>query len=95
MIQRQGILPHSKSIKRLRAKLKYLTRRNQGKSVEAVLRKLVSYMSGWLGYYAIASMSALMQGLVKWVRRRIRMYIWKQWKRVRTRFANINVSRGK
>jgi hypothetical protein len=84
-----GIRAHWKSISRLKAKLKYLTRRNQGISVESVLVKLKSYVGGWLGYYAIANMSKLMQNLTEWVRRRIRMYIWKQWKRVRTRFAKL------
>jgi group II intron reverse transcriptase/maturase len=84
-----GIRAHSKTIKRIKGKLKYLTRRNQGISVEAVLIKLKSYVGGWLGYYAIASMSRLMQELTEWVRRRIRMYIWKQWKRIRTRIAKL------
>jgi group II intron reverse transcriptase/maturase len=84
-----GIRAHGKSIKRFKAKLKDFTRRNQGKSVEAVLNRLGMYVSGWLGYYAIASMKTLMRSLTEWVRRRIRMYIWKQWKSVRTRFAKL------
>jgi len=84
-----GIRIHRKSVKRFKTKLKHLTRRNQGISIEAVLNKLRNYILGWLGYYAIASMSKLMRELTEWVRRRIRMYIWKQWKRVRTRIVKL------
>jgi group II intron reverse transcriptase/maturase len=80
---------HAKSLRRFKAKLKYITRRNRGISVEAVLNTLKSYVRGWLGYYSIADMSVAMKELTEWVRRRIRMYIWKQWKKVRTRFSQL------
>ena len=80
---------HAKSLKRFKSKLKDITRRNRGVSVETVLNNLKSYVRGWLGYYAIADMSGAMRKMTEWVRRRIRMYIWKQWKRVRTRFARL------
>ena len=46
-------------------------------------------MRGWLGYYGIAEMETLMKQWNEWLRRRIRMYIWKQWKKPRTRVANL------
>jgi group II intron reverse transcriptase/maturase len=80
---------HAKSLKRFKSKLKHITRRNRGVSVETVLNNLKSYVRGWLGYYVIADMSKAMKGMTEWVRRRIRMYVWKQWKRVRTRFSRL------
>lgn len=80
---------HSKPIARFKAKLKQMTRRNRGVSLEAVLFRLKQYARGWLGYYAIADMKTVMKQVTEWLRRRIRMYIWKQWKRVRTRFARL------
>jgi group II intron reverse transcriptase/maturase len=80
---------HAKSLKRFKTKLRHITRRNRGVSVEAVLNNLKSYVGGWLGYYGIADMSGAMKDMTEWVRRRIRMYIWKQWKRVRTRFSKL------
>jgi hypothetical protein len=80
---------HAKSLKRFKTKLKHITRRNRGISVERILKDLKSYVRGWLGYYAIADMSKAMKEMTEWVRRRIRMYIWKQWKRVRTRFSRL------
>ena len=46
-------------------------------------------MRGWLGYYAIADMDKYLKDLNSWLRRRIRMYIWKQWKLPRTRVENL------
>jgi hypothetical protein len=80
---------HAKSLKRFKSKLKHITRRNRGVSVATVVNNLKSSVRGWLGYYAIADMSSAMKSLTEWVRRRIRMYIWKQWKRVRTRFTRL------
>ena len=46
-------------------------------------------MRGWLGYYGIAEMDTLMKQWNEWLRRRIRMYIWKQWKKPKTRMENL------
>lgn len=83
------IQAHAKSLRRFRKKLKELTQRNCGASIEGILKRLGSYVTGWLCYYAIAEMGGAMKQLTKWVRRRIRMYIWKQWKRVRTRIEGL------
>ena len=47
------------------------------------------FMQGWLGYYAIADMKSMIDEWDGWLRRRLRMYIWKQWKRPKTRVANL------
>ena len=80
---------HPKSIKRVKDKLRELTSRSQGRNVRAVMKNLENYIRGWLNHYGIANMRVTMKHLDEWVRRRIRMYIWKQWKRSRTRVANL------
>jgi hypothetical protein len=80
---------HAKFLKRSKSKLKHITRRSRGVSVSTVLNNLKSCVRGRLGYYAIADMSKAMKMMTDWVRRRIRMYVWKQWKRVRTRFTGL------
>lgn len=93
-----GIRIHEKSIDRFKAKVRELTRRNQGNSVEYMLYKLRQYTVGWLGYYAIADMKMFMQNMNEWIQRKIRTYVWKQWKRVRTRFTRLqalSISEGK
>ena len=47
------------------------------------------FMRGWLGYYAVAEMKNDMERWNEWLRRRMRMYIWKQWKLPRTRVENL------
>jgi len=86
---RTGIRPHEKSIKRFKDKVRKITKRNRGRSIKSILLELRRYTIGWLGYYSLADMSGKMKALNSWIRRRIRMYIWKQWKKVKTRFYNL------
>ena len=80
---------HAKSMKKAKRKLKELTSRSQGRSVRTVMYNVKVFMQGWLGYYAIADMKNTMDDWNGWLRRRFRMYIWKQWKKPRTRVKNL------
>lgn len=84
-----GIRPHGKVIKRFKEKVKKITARNRGKTISAIILELKKYTTGWLNYYAIGDMRTKMQELNKWIRRRLRMYIWKQWKKISARFGNL------
>jgi RNA-directed DNA polymerase len=83
--KKTGIRPHGKSIKRFKDKVRELTSRKQGKSVEQILVNLKRFTTGWLGYYSVANMKSHIQTLNEWVRRRIRQIYWKQWKRIKTK----------
>lgn len=83
------IRAHAKSLKKAKARLKELTSRSQGRNVRKVMENVKVYIRGWLGYFGIASMKTTMQRWDGWLRRRIRMYIWKQWKNPRTRVRNL------
>ena len=80
---------HEKSIKRFKAKLKTLTGRSKGISMDDRLLKLKQSIQGWVNYFRFADMKTLAKNLDEWVRRRIRMVVWKSWKRVRTRFVSL------
>ena len=80
---------HAKSLKKAKAKLKELTSRSQGRNVRVVMKNVEIYIRGWLGYFGIANMKKTMQEWDGWLRRRFRMYIWKQWKLPRTRVKNL------
>ena len=69
---------HQKSMQKAKDMLRKLTRRNRGKNVRQVMAEVKRYMQGWLNYYAIASMKNTLAEWNGWLRRRIRMYIWKQ-----------------
>lgn len=80
---------HPKSIVKLKAKLKVLTSRSNGWGNEKRKSKLSSFIKGWLNYYKYADMLNLMKRIDEWYRRRLRMVIWKQWKKVRTKWRNL------
>ena len=83
------IRAHAKSLKKAKDKLRELTSRSQGRNVRVVMQNVKTYMQGWLGYFHIASMKQTMQSWNEWLRRRIRMYIWKQWKKPKTKVPNL------
>lgn len=80
---------HAKSLKKAKQKLKELTSRSQGRNVRTVMENVKVYIRGWLGYFGIASIKNTMEEWDGWLRRRFRMYIWKQWKNPRTRVKNL------
>jgi group II intron reverse transcriptase/maturase len=77
---------HPKAITKMKGKIKELTARSNGMGNETRMKKLRSYIMGWINYFKIADMKKLLTDTDEWMRRRIRMVYWKQWKRVRTRF---------
>ena len=83
------IRAHRESLVKAKRKLKELTRRNQGKNVRMVFEKVKSFIQGWLGYYHVADIKRILMSWNEWLRRRFRMYIWKQWKKPRTKVMNL------
>lgn len=80
---------HPKSIAKMRDKVRQLTSRSNGWGHAKRKEKLSAFIKGWINYFKLADMKGLMERIDKWYRRRIRMLIWKQWKRVRTRMRNL------
>jgi len=80
---------HPKSVAKMKIKIKELTSRSNGMGNESRAKKLRRYIMGWVNYFKIADMKNLMSQTDEWMRRRIRMIFWKQWKRVRTRFNRL------
>ena len=78
---------HAKSTSKMKARIKELTARSNGLGYELLKLKLKQYIMGWTNYFKLADMKKLLKGTDEWLRRRLRMYIWKRWKRVRTRYA--------
>lgn len=83
------IRAHRESLGKAKRKLKELTRRSQGKNVRVVMENVKSFIRGWLGYYYVADIKRTLMSWNEWLRRRFRMYIWKQWKKPRTRVMNL------
>ena len=77
--------PHLKSIEKLKRKLKALTCRSWSISLDDRLKKLEYVIRGWVNYFRIANMKNVLIKLDKRLRTRIRVIIWKQWKKTKTR----------
>ncbi|OLN33070.1 group II intron reverse transcriptase/maturase [Desulfosporosinus metallidurans] len=76
---------HPKSVAKMRCKVKELTSRSNGMGNEIRATELRRYIMGWINYFKLADIKKLLLETDSWMRRRIRMIYWKQWKRVRTK----------
>jgi RNA-directed DNA polymerase len=80
---------HQKSIQRMKDKVRKLTSRKKAWSIEYRLQKLNQFLVGWCGYFALADTGSTFRNLDSWIRRRLRMCLWKSWKLPRTRKKNL------
>lgn len=77
------------SLKRLRAKLKPVWRRGRGRTVTDTVRELNPIIRGWVGHYRLVDVKGQLEELDRWVRRKLRCVLWRQWKTPRTRFRRL------
>jgi RNA-directed DNA polymerase len=87
-----------KSLYRLKEKLRQMTSRRKPQGLTQRLQTLRAVITGWVNYFKIAKAKRHMQELDEWTRVRLRMCVWKQWKRIRTRIRelrNLNVNHEK
>lgn len=80
---------HQKSIAKFKDKIRDITSRSNAMSMENRYIKLKQVIVGWVNYFKIANMGNIAQKLDKWIRRRIRMCYWKQWKKIKTKHNNL------
>ena len=78
-----------KSYTRLREKIRKITRRSWPVSMDERIRKLMQVTRGWVNYFAYADGHTRLRRIEEWTQARLRMCIWKQWKRVKTRIASL------
>jgi len=80
---------HTKSLKQFKQKVRELTNRNWGVSMTYQLFKLSQYLRGWINYYGIAHAYQKCLDLDNWIRRRVRMCYWRQWRKPRTKVTRL------
>jgi RNA-directed DNA polymerase len=78
-----------KAVQRFKGRVRELTRRTKGVSIERMAEELAQYQRGWVGYFGRCQTPSVLKDLEKWTRRRLRSVIWKQWKRGTVRFAEL------
>jgi len=77
------------TISRFKEKVRELTNRTRSMSMENRIKQLNRYLVGWIGYFRLASAKGHCENFDKWIRRRLRMCLWKQWKQARTRIREL------
>jgi RNA-directed DNA polymerase len=84
---RRRIAP--KSMDRFKDRVRAITRRTRGVSLQEMVKDLNVYLRGWYGYFRFCQTPSVLDDLDSWIRRRFRCVIWKQWKVWRKRFTEL------
>jgi RNA-directed DNA polymerase len=84
---RRSIAPQA--LARFKKRVRELTPRTGGRSLAQIAPELSRYLMGWRGYFGFCETPGILRGLDKWIRRRLRAIVWKQWKYGRHRFAEL------
>lgn len=77
------------TLARFQARVRELTRRTRGVSLAHMVRELALYLRGWRAYFGYCQTPTILQRLDKWIRRRLRCVVWKQWQRPSTRYREL------
>jgi RNA-directed DNA polymerase len=78
-----------KAVDRFQERVRELTCRTRGVSIERMSEELAAYLRGWIGYFGKCETPSVLERLDKWLRHRLRSVHWKQWKRGSVRFAEL------
>jgi RNA-directed DNA polymerase len=79
-----------KALKKVKHRIKKVTRRSRGISLLQVVKELNAYLRGWLGYFRLIETPTIIRDLDSWIRRRLRCYVMKQWiKNSHTRYQRL------
>jgi len=77
------------AIKRFKIKIREITLRSNGQNIIKRVLRLNLYLRGWIQYFSLSDTPYILQRLEGWIRRRLRMCLWKQWKKIRTKYRNL------
>jgi RNA-directed DNA polymerase len=80
---------HPKTLQKFKQRIRELTNRNWGVSMRYQLYKTSQYIAGWINYFGIANCYQLCCDLDHWIRRRVRMAFWRQWRKPRTKVRSL------
>jgi RNA-directed DNA polymerase len=76
-----------KALDRFKRRIREITRRAKGVSIQKTIEELASYMRGWRSYFGFCETPVVLEYLTRWVRLRLRAALWRQWKTPRRRRA--------
>ena len=87
--KRKRITISPQSLKRLRDKIREMTKPRSHIPLEERIKQLSRYLTGWSGYYALAENPAALKDIDGWMRRRLRMVMWRRWRLPRTKIRKL------
>ncbi len=79
-----------KALDRFKKRVRELTRRTRGVSLEEMIAEVAVYLRGWRGYFGFCQTPSVLDALDEWMARRLRCVVWKQWKRGRVRYRELH-----
>ncbi|MEP9408444.1 group II intron reverse transcriptase/maturase [Peribacillus frigoritolerans] len=83
------VLLAKQTVKRVKKRIREMTSRKLPIHMKLRINKLKQYLRGWMGYFALIDTPNVLKNLDSWIRRRLRMCLWKQWKLPRTRVRKL------
>lgn len=78
-----------KALDRFKMRIRDLTRRTRGESLPQIVEGLRPYLIGWRSYFGFCQTPIVLTALEAWIRRRLRMYLWRQWRNGHNRFKEL------
>ena len=79
----------AKALDKFKNRIRELTQRTRGVSLSKLVEPLARYLIGWRSYFGFCQTPRVLSNLDAWIRRRLRMYLWRQWKNGRNRFKEL------
>ena len=93
MHQRPKLKVAQNSVKRVKARVKEIIQKGRGRSLPKVAGELTTFLRGWVNYFRLSQVKNTFEELDQWIRRKLRLILWRQWKKPRTR-ARKMIERG-
>jgi RNA-directed DNA polymerase len=80
-----------KALDKFKAQIRDMTRRTRGLSLRQLIKELKPYIVGWRGYFGFCQTPRVLTNLEAWIRRRLRLYLWRQWRTGQNRFKELRL----
>lgn len=77
------------SVRRFKQILKEVFRWGRGRNIRQTIRHIVPKLRGWVAYFKLSEVKNVFERLDRWIRRRLRCILWRQWKRPKTRYQKL------
>jgi RNA-directed DNA polymerase len=79
-----------KALDKFKGRIRDMTRRTRGFSLQQSINELRPYIVGWRGYFGFCQTPRVLTNLEAWIRRRLRLYLWRQWRTGQNRFKELS-----